>query len=39
MLKKSRIVKSCGETCHVYLPMEMIGKEIVGVIIKSDNEK
>ena len=33
-LKKGRIVTKCGYTCHIYLPVELEGKEIVGLLVK-----
>lgn len=34
MLNKARRVTTAGATAHIYLPADLIGKDVIGVIIR-----
>lgn len=34
LLKKSRTIKPSGDASHVYLPKELEGEDVIGVILR-----
>lgn len=34
MLKKARKVAPAGATAHIYLPVELVGKDVVGIVVR-----
>ena len=34
MLRKARKIAPSGATAHIYLPVELVGKDVVGIVVR-----
>lgn len=34
MLRKSRKVARAGATAHIYLPADLVGKDVIGIVVR-----
>lgn len=34
MLRKARKVALAGATAHIYLPIDLVGKDVVGIVVR-----